>query len=99
LKVRVYFLRKTKEPQTSELMDQPFENWMLNNMYDLVWEAEFKNLVTPDIIAMKFGIEPTPFGIAFKKRPARTGLEPGDVVQVGLAHYLRLKEGFRELRL
>jgi hypothetical protein len=99
LKVRVYFLRKTKDPETSELADHPFEGWMLNNMYDLAWEAEFKTLITPDLIAFKFNLEPTPFGIPFKSKIARSKLEPGDVVQIGSAHHLRLARGFRELRL
>ena len=99
MKVRVYFLRKTKDPKTSELADHSFESWMLNNIYDLVWEAEFKTFITPDLIAFKFDLEPIPFGIPFKSRVARSKLEPGDVVQIGSAHHLHLARGFRELRL
>jgi len=72
---------------------------MLNNLYDLVWEAEFKTLTTPDLIAFKFDLEPSPFGIQFKNKAARSQLEPGDVVQIGPVHYLRLTRGFRELRI
>ena len=99
LKVRVYFLWKTKNPETTELADLPFEGWMLNNMYDLVWEAEFKTLITPDLIAFKFDLEAAPFGIPFKSKVTRSKLDPGDVVQIGPAHHLRLARGFRELML
>jgi len=68
----------TKEPKTSELADHAFECWMLNNVYDLVWEAEFKTLITPDLIAFKFDLEPIPFGRPFKSRVARVKLEEGD---------------------
>ncbi len=97
LKVKVYFLRTTEDPKTAELADHPFEGWMLNNMYDLVWEAEFKTLITPDLIAFKFDLELIPFGIPFKSKVARSKLEPGDVVQIEPTYHLRLARGFREI--
>jgi hypothetical protein len=70
---------------------------MLENIYDLVWEAEFKNLVTPDVVAMRFRVEPNPFGIPLKRKPGHTDLSIGDIIQIGPAYYLVLPNGFREL--
>ena len=72
---------------------------MLENLYDLVWEAEFKNLVTPTIIASVFRVEANPFGIAFKKKPTRVDLSVGDLIQIGPTPYLVLPRGFRELEI
>jgi len=50
LKVKVHFLRG--KPNSSEIEEvEGIQRWMLNNLYDLVWEAEFKNLVTSNVIA------------------------------------------------
>jgi hypothetical protein len=71
---------------------------MLNNLYDLVWEAEFKNLVTPEIIASILRTEPTPFGISFKNKQSRI-VSLGDLIQIGPTLYLVLPMGFRELQI
>ncbi len=71
---------------------------MLDSLYDLVWEAEFKNLVTPDIIASIFPVETNiPFGIPFKKKHSRVDLFVGDLIHTGPTPYLVLPRGFREL--
>jgi hypothetical protein len=72
---------------------------MLSNLFDLVWEAEFKNLVTPDIIASVLRVEANPFGIPFKKKHSRVDLSVGDLIQIGPALYLVLPKGFRELEI
>ncbi len=72
---------------------------MLSNLYDLAWEAEFKNLVTPDIIASVLRVEATPFGIPFKKKHTRVDLSVGDLIQIGPTLYLVLPKGFRELEI
>jgi len=65
---------------------------MLNNLYDLVWEAELKNLATPDIIASVFRAEANPFGIPFKKKVSRE-ISVGDLIQFGPTHYLAIRAG------
>lgn len=72
---------------------------MLENLYDLGWEAEFKNLVTPDMIASVFRVEPNPFGVPFKKKNLARDLSVGDVIQIGPTQYLVLQRGFRELEI
>ncbi len=71
---------------------------MLENLYDLGWEAEFKNLITPDMITSKFLLEPNPFGIPFKKKNLARDLTVGDVIQIGPTQYLLLQSDFRELK-
>jgi len=96
MKVRVYYLRG--RPDHSEIQEvKTIQKWMLDNLYDLVWEAEFKNVVTPDIIATRFRLEPNPFGISFKKKTSHTDLTAGDLIQIGSTNYLVLPEGFREM--
>ena len=72
---------------------------MLDNLYDLVWEAEFKNLVTADMIATIFRIEPNPFGIPLKKKLRHADLSVGDLIRIGPTYYLAIPKGFRELEI
>jgi hypothetical protein len=97
LRVKVYLLRGKPDPSEMEQVEA-IQRWMLNNLYDLAWEAEFKNLVTPEIIASVFRVEAKPFGIAFKKKLGRD-ISPGDLIQIGPTRYLVLGEGFRELEM
>jgi len=99
LKVKVYFLKGKPDPSEIEEAEA-IQRWMLENLYDLVWEAEFKNLVTPDIIASIFRVETNlPFGIPFKKKHSRVDLSVGDLIQIGPTPYLVLPRGFRELEI
>jgi hypothetical protein len=97
LRVSVYFLKGKPDPSEIEEAET-IQRWMLNNLYDLVWEAELKNFATPDIIASVLRVEANPFGIPFKKRLSRE-ISVGDLIQIGPTHYLVLREGFRELEI
>jgi hypothetical protein len=68
------------------------------NLYDLVWEAEFKDLVTPDIIASVFDVEANPFGIRFKKKYG-SAISAGDLIQIGPTRYLVLPREFRAVEI
>jgi hypothetical protein len=97
LRVKVYFLKGKPDP--SEIDEaETIQRWMLDNLYDLVWEAEFKNPVTPEIVASVFRVEANPFGIAFKKKLGRD-ISVGDLVQIGPTHYLVVRKGFKELEI
>lgn len=88
------------KPDPSEIeATSTIHKWMLENLYDLGWEAEFKNLVTPDMIASVFRVEPNPFGVPFKKKNLARDLSVGDVIQIGPTQYLVLQRGFRELEI
>jgi hypothetical protein len=97
LRVKVYLLKGKPDPSEIEAAGT-IQRWMLNNLYDLVWEAELKNLVTPDIIASVFRVEANPFGIPFKKKVSRE-ISVGDLIQIGPIDYLVLREGFREAEI
>jgi hypothetical protein len=96
LKVRVYYLKGKPNPFEIEEAEA-VQKWMLENLYDLVWEAEFKNLVTPDMVATKFRVEPNPFGIPMKKKPGHADLSLGDLIQIGPTRYLIVANGFKEM--
>ena len=97
MRVGVYFLKGKPDPSEIEEAET-IQRWMLSNLYDLVWEAELKNLVTPDIIASVFRVEATPLGIPFKKKVGRE-ISLGDLIQIGPTHYLVVREGFREVEM
>jgi len=97
LKVRVYFLKPKPENMIEIDQAETIAKWILENLYDLVWEAEFKNLVTPIIIAMKFRVEPDPFGIPVVRKPDHPNLSVRDLIQIGPTYYLVLQNGFREM--
>ena len=98
LKVRVYFLKRKPEDMVEIDQAETIAKWILENLYDLVWDAEFKNLVTPSIIAMKFRVEPDPFGIPVIRKPDHQNLSVGDIIQIGPTHYMVLQNGFREMK-
>ena len=98
MNVKVFLLKGKPNPSEIETTST-IQKWMLENLYDLGWEAEFKNLVTPDMIASMFRLEPTPFGIPFKKKDLARNLSVGDVIQIGPLQYLILQSGFRELEI
>jgi len=97
LKVRVYFLKRKPENMIEIDQVENIAKWILENIYDLVWEAEFKNLVTPSISAMKFRVEPNPFGIPAVRKTDHPNLSVGDIIQIGSTYYLVLQNGFREM--
>jgi len=97
LRVRAYFFRG--KPNRSEIEEiATIQRWMLNNLYDLVWEAEFKNPVTPANIGLVLRSGAIPFGISFRKNYTR-GISVGDVIQIGPTFFLVLPKGFKELEL
>jgi hypothetical protein len=96
MKVRVLFCKGKPDPSEIEEV-KVLQKWMIENLYDLGWEGEFKNLVTPEAIVSVFRAEASPFGIPFKKKHGRD-ISVGDLIQIGPTHYLVLERGFRELR-
>ena len=95
MKVRVFFSKGKPDPAGVE-GGEVLQAWMIKNVYDLGWEGEFKNLVTPEVIVSVFHAEPTPFGIPLKKKQGRD-ISVGDLIQIGPTFYLVLERGFREL--
>ena len=96
-RIKVYFPKGKPDPSEIEEAET-IQRWMLNNLYDRVWEAELKNLVTPDIIASVIRVEANPLGIPFKKKLGPE-ISVGDLIQIGPTRYLVLRAGFRELEI
>jgi hypothetical protein len=60
MKVKVYFL---KEPEIEMIIkNNRISNQALFTLYDLVWESEFKNILNPGRIWLKFRKENNSFG-------------------------------------
>ena len=65
MKVQVYFF---KEPEGEMIIkNNRISNQALFTLYDLVWESEFKNILNPGRIWLKFKEEDKPFGIPLRE--------------------------------
>jgi hypothetical protein len=62
--IKMYF---SKEPEVEMIIikknNSRTSNQALFTLYDLVWELEFKNILNPGRIWLKFKEEKKPFGI------------------------------------
>ena len=66
MNLQVYFF---KEPEVEMIIkSNRISNQALFTLYDLVWESEFKNILNPGRIWLKFKEEDKPFGIPLGKR-------------------------------
>ena len=77
MKVKVYFCKETDAKFI--FLDKKIARQALDTIYDLVWEGEFKNILNPGRIWIKFMEEEKPFGIALKKKRSHQMISPGDL--------------------
>jgi len=97
LRVRVYFC---KEPEVEILAARgKISRQALDTIYDLVWEAEFKNIITPGKIWLKFQEELKPFGIALKQKRSHEKMSASDIIQIDTEYYMVMQTGAREIKL
>ncbi len=100
MRVSVYFLKGKGAPASELEAMETIQRWMLENLYDHVWEAEFKNLITPEVLAVRFHIDEEPFGIPLRKRNlSRRDLRAGDIIQIGPTFHLVLPGSYRILQV
>lgn len=86
MKVKVYFC---KESDTRFIFQgKKIARQALNTIYDLVWECEFKNILNPGRVWIKFMEEEKPFGIALKNKRSHQRIYPGDLIQIIGQFYL-----------
>ncbi|MGI0015424.1 MAG: hypothetical protein ACREBU_18560, partial [Nitrososphaera sp.] len=96
LKVRVYFCT---EPDPELLLRKTrLSLQALGTMYELVWESEFKNLITIGKLWLKLEGSTEPFGIPFKKR-RRATIAPGDIIEMAGVFYMVMEVGVRKIEL
>ena len=97
MKVRVYFCN---EPEAEILAERgKISRQALGTIYDLVWEAEFKNIITPGKIWLKFKEDLKPFGITISKKRSHERISAGDIIQMGTEFYLVKQIGTIKIKL
>jgi hypothetical protein len=96
MKIRIYFC---KEPDAGLLMKGRVSRQALGTIYDLVWESEFKNLITMGKLWLKLDGSPAPFGIALKERRSHYTIAPGDIIEMGREYYMVMEVGVKKIEL
>lgn len=95
--VRVYF---SKEPdiQPFILRADKISRQALDTIYNIVWECEFKNILSAGKIWLKFmEDEKKPFGIALRQKRSHTKIYAGDIIQVDNVYYIVQDVGIRKI--
>ena len=97
MKVRVYFF---KEPEVEMIIkNNRISNQALFTLYDLVWESEFKNLLNPGRIWLKFKEEDKPFGIPLREKKTHDKIDLGDIIQISDDCYIVDTVGVRKITI
>ena len=97
MKVKVYFFKEFEIEmiiKSNKISDQA-----LYTLYDLVWEFEFKNILNPGRIWIKFKEEDNPFGISLRKKKSHAKLTRGDIIQISDDYYIVDHVGVRKIEM
>jgi hypothetical protein len=72
----------------------------LGTVYDLVWESEFKNIISVGKIWLKFvEEEKSPFGLPLRKKRSHNKIAPGDIIQIAEDFYVVHEVGARKIEV
>jgi hypothetical protein len=93
MKVRVYFCREI-DPEII-LKGNKISRQVLDTIYDLVWECEFKNILNVGRVWLKFREEERPFGIPVK----HSRIAAGDIIQINNDFYMVNQVGARQIEV
>ena len=98
MKIRVYFF---KEDEIEILIkDNKISKQALLTLYDLVWESEFKNILNPGRIWLKFKEEEEkPFGIPLREKKTHKQIRYGDIIQIADDYYFVDIVGVRKINI
>jgi hypothetical protein len=96
MKVRIYFC---KEHDAGLMMKRRLSRQALGTIYDLVWESEFKNLITMGRLWLKLSGTPAPFGAPLKERRSHDMIAPGDIIEMGREFYMVMEVGVKKIEL
>jgi hypothetical protein len=94
VKVRIYFCKEPNDIQRGRL-----NRIALVTIYDLVWEAEFKNLITIGKVWLKVNGKLEPFGIPLKHKRHHKSLLPGDIIEMNNEFYMVMDVGVKKIVL
>ncbi len=95
--MRVYFCT---EPDAELLLKKGrLGSQALETMYELVWESEFKNLISIGKLWLKLDGSEAPFGIPLKEKRGHNTVAPGDIIQMSGATYMVMEIGVSRIDL
>ena len=95
--VRVYFYKETN-PEIM-LGSSKLSRQALFTIYELVWEAEFKNILSPGRVWIKFVEEANPFGISLKCKRHHSKITMGDIIQISEDFYIVSDVGVKKFNM
>jgi len=97
MKVRIYFC---KEADVGLLLTRgKLSRQALDTIYELVWESEFKNLITTGKLWLKLNGTTAPFGIALREKRSHDTITPGDIIEIGREFYMVMEVGIKKIAL
>jgi hypothetical protein len=97
MKVQVYFFKESEVEMI--LKNNRISNQALFTLYDLVWESEFKNILNPGRIWLKFKEEDKPFGIPLREKKTHNKIDLGDIIQIADDYYIVDTVGVRKITI
>jgi hypothetical protein len=97
MKVRVYFFKELEGEMI--IKNNRISNQALFTLYDLVWESEFKNILNPGRIWLKFKEEDKPFGMSLREKKSHNKIDLGDIIQIAEDYYIVDTVGVRKITI
>jgi hypothetical protein len=97
MKVKVYFFKEIEVEMI--IKNNRISNQALFTLYDLVWESEFKNILNPGRIWLKFKEEDNPFGIPLRKKKTHNKIDVGDIIQISEDYYIVDTVGVKKITI
>ena len=97
MKVRVYFFKEHEVEMI--IKNNRINNQALFTLYDLVGESEFKNILNPGRIWLKFKEEDKPFGIPLREKKSHNKIDLGDIIQIADDYYIVDTVGVRKITI
>jgi hypothetical protein len=97
MKVKVYYFKEIEVEMI--IKNNRISNQALFTLYDLVWESEFKNILNPGRIWLKFKEEDNPFGIPLRKKKTHNKIDVGDIIQISEDYYIVDTVGVRKITI
>jgi hypothetical protein len=95
--VRVYFYKESNAEMMSNI--QKVSRTALHTIYELVWEVEFKNVLNPGRIWIRFMNEENPFGMPLKWRRHHSKIAFGDIIQIADDFYMVVDIGVKQIQM
>lgn len=95
LLVRVYFYTESDAGAMKNL--ERVSRAALYTIYELVWEMEFKNIINPGRVWLKFKEERCPFGVSLKSSRKHSSIAAGDIIRIVDDHYLVVDVGVKKI--